>query len=218
MKLLYSPASPFARKVRAAAIELGLSDRMALEVVDVAPGKPNRAYAQAYNPLRKIPTLLCDDGATIYDSTLICEYLDTLAGGGRIVPRQDAPHRWRVMTQHTLAQGMTEACILIRYETAVRPEERRWQVWIDDQWDRVESGLQWFSDNSAELADPLNIAHLALGSLLGYVDFRMPERVWRARFPLIKDWYERLERRPSFQQTRPVAPPSASGPAAPAKR
>ncbi len=92
----------------------------------------------------------------------------------------------------------------------MRPEERRWQLWIDDQWDRIDAGLEWFSHNSAELADPLNIAHLALGSLLGYLDFRMPERAWRARFPLLKDWFEPLERRPSFQQTRPVAPPAPS--------
>jgi len=211
MKLFYSPASPFARKVRAAAIELGLSERMGLEIIDTAPGKPNRPYAQAHNPLRKIPALLCDDGTTIYDSTVICEYLDGLAGVGRIVPRPDAPHRWRVLTNHALAQGMCEASILIRYEMAVRPEERRWQVWIEDQWDRIDAGLEWFSHNSADLADPINIAHLALGSLLGYIDFRMPERPWRARFPLVKDWYERLERRPSFQQTRPVAPPGAPG-------
>lgn len=210
MKLFHSPASPFARKVRAAAIELGLSDRLELEIVDTAPGKPNRPFALAHNPLRKVPTLLCDDGATIYDSTLICEYLDRLAGGGQIVPRDGAPHRWRVLTNHALAQGMCEACLLIRYETALRPEERRWQVWIDDQWDRIESGLRWFSDNSAELADPINIAHLALGSLLGYIDFRMPERAWRERFPLLRDWFERVERRPSFQQTRPAAPPSAA--------
>lgn len=218
MKLFYSPASPFARKVRAAAIELGLSDRLELEIIDTAPGKPNRPYAQAFNPLRKIPALLCDEGTAIYDSTVICEYLDSLVGGGRIVPRQDAPHRWRVLTNHTLAQGMCEACILIRYETVLRPEERRWQVWIDDQWERVDAGLEWFSHNSAELADPINIAHLALGSLLGYMDFRMPERPWRTRFPLVKDWFERLQRRPSFQQTRPVAPPAAAGSAAGGKK
>ena len=217
MKLFYSPASPFARKVRAAAIELGLSDRLELEIIDTAPGKPNRAYANAYNPLRKIPTLLCDDGATVYDSSLICEYLDGLAGGGRIVPRQEAPHRWRVLTNHTLAHGMCEAALSIRYEMALRPEERRWQVWIDDQWDRIDAGLEWFSHNSAELADPINIAHLALGSLLGYLDFRMPERPWRPRFPLVKEWFERLERRPSFQQTRPVAPPAQPQAASPGK-
>ena len=114
MKLFYSPASPFARKVRAAAIELGLSDRLELEIINTAPGKPDRAFAQAYNPLRKVPTLLCDDGTTVYDSTLICEYLDALAGGGRIIPREGAPHRWRVLTNHTLAHGLCEACLSTR--------------------------------------------------------------------------------------------------------
>jgi len=207
MKLFFSPASPFARKVRAAAIELGLSDRIELEVVDTAPGKPNRAYANAHNPLRKIPALLCDDGTTVYDSPLICEYLNGLAGG-RLYPRPDAPHRWRVLTNHSLAHGMCEAALSIRYEMALRPEERRWQLWIDDQWDRIDAGLDWFSHNGAELAGPIDIAHLALGSVLGYLDFRMPERPWRPKFPLLKDWFERLERRPSFQQTRPVAPAS----------
>ncbi len=208
MKLFFSPASPYARKVRAAAIELGLSDRLALEQTDVVPGRPNRPYAQAHNPLRKIPALLIDDGTTIYDSTVICEYLDSLAGGGRIIPREP-PHRWRVLTNHALAQGMCDAAILIRYEMVIRPEERRWPVWIDDQWDRIDSGLEWFTRNSAELADPINVAHLALGSLLGYIDFRMPEREWRKRFPIVRDWFERIGRRPSFQQTWPASPPGA---------
>ena len=211
MKLFYSPASPYARKVRAAAIELGLGDRLALEVTDVVPTKPNRAYAAAHNPLRKIPALLTDDGTTLYDSTVLCEYLDNLAGGGRIIPRE-APHRWRVSTDHALAQGMCDAAILIRYEMVVRPQEYRWPSWIDDQWDRIEAGLQWFSQNAAQLDEPLNVAHLALGSLLGYLDFRMPERAWRSRFALLTEWFARLERRPSFQQTRPVPAPAAPAP------
>jgi glutathione S-transferase len=211
MKLFYSPASPYARKVRAAAIELGLGDRLALEVTDVVPTKPNRAYAAAHNPLRKIPALLTDDGTTLYDSTVLCEYLDSLAGGGRIIPRE-APHRWRVSTDHALAQGMCDAAILIRYEMVVRPQEHRWPSWIDDQWDRIEAGLQWFSQNAAQLDEPLNVAHLALGSLLGYLDFRMPERAWRSRFALLTEWFARLERRPSFQQTRPVPVPAAPAP------
>ncbi len=213
MKLFYSPASPFARKVRATAIELGLADRLELEITDVAPGRPNRPFADTYNPLRKIPALLTDEGTALFDSTVICEYLDSLAGGGRLIPREP-PHRWRVLTHHALAQGMCEAAILLRYETFLRPEERRWPVWIEDQWDRVESGLRWFSQNAAELSDPVNVAHIALGCLLGYVDFRMPERGWRTRFPILRDWFERLERRPSFQQTRPANPPGAPAPAA----
>jgi glutathione S-transferase len=207
MKLFYSPASPYAREVRAAAIELGLSERLALEVTDVVPTRPNRAYAAAHNPLRKIPALLSDDGTTFFDSAVICEYFDSLVGGGRIIPRE-SPHRWRVLTNHALAQGMCDAAILIRYEMVIRPQEYRWQAWIDDQWDRIESGLQWFSQNSAELGEPINVAHLALGCLLGYLDFRMPERAWRTRFPILREWFERIERRPSFQQTQPAPAPA----------
>ena len=208
MKLFYSPASPYARKVRVVAIELGLGERLALEPTDVSPGKPNRAYAETRNPLRKIPALETDDGSTIYDSTVICEYLDQLAGGGKLFPREPSL-RWQVLTNHALAQGMCDAAILFRYEVAVRPEPLRWNTWLEDQWDRIESGLQWFDQNNAELSEPLSVAHLALGCLLGYIEFRMPDRPWRTRFPHVRDWFERIERRPSFQQTRPAAGPAA---------
>lgn len=211
MKLFYSAASPFARKVRAAAIELGLSERIELEKTDVLPGRPNRAYAQAHNPLRKIPALLTDEGMTVYDSTVICEYLDALAGGGRIIPSRGA-ERWRVLRNHALAQGMCEASILIRYETAVRPQESRWPAWVDDQWDRIDAGLEWFNAHGGELEGSADLAHLALGSLLGYLDLRMSHRPWRERFALVSQWYARLEGRPSFQQTRPEAIPGTPAP------
>ena len=105
MKLHYAPQSPFARKARAAAIELGLSGSIDLEYTEVVPGHPNKAFGQSHNPLRKIPALVLDDGTTIYDSTVICEYLDDLAGGGIIIP-QDTSRRWRVLTSHALAQGL----------------------------------------------------------------------------------------------------------------
>ena len=109
---------------------------------------------------------------------------------------------------------MCEACILIRYETAVRPEEHRWPVWIDDQWDRIDGGLEWFNAHPGELEGPADLGHLALGCLLGYLDLRMSHRPWRERFAQLTQWYERLEGRPSFQQTRPgaVPPPPAPGP------
>ena len=87
MKLHYAPQSPFARKVRAAAIELGIGGSIDLEYTEVVPGHPNRTFGQSHNPLRKIPALALDDGTTIYDSTVICEYLDNLAGGGVIIPQ-----------------------------------------------------------------------------------------------------------------------------------
>jgi glutathione S-transferase len=132
MKLLYAPQSPFARKVRAAAIELGLGDRLQLQYAEVVPGKENASFAESINPLRKVPALILDDGATvIVDSTVICEFLDDLAGGGALIP--SGQDRWRVLSRHAVAQGMCEAAILIRYETWLRPEALRWAGWIDDQ-------------------------------------------------------------------------------------
>ena len=201
MKLHYAPQSPFARKVRAAAIELGLSGSIDLEYTEVVPGSPNRAYGQSHNPLRKIPALVIDDSTTIYDSTVICEYLDDLAGGGIIIP-QDTSRRWRVLTNHALAQGLCDFVILIRYEIWLRPEALRWSSWTDEHWDKINSGLAWFDQNNAELDGSVNVAHLALGSLLGYIDFRWPENGWRDRFPSVSVWFAELERRPSFSRNQ----------------
>jgi glutathione S-transferase len=205
MKLMYAPPSPFARKVRVAAIELGLADDIELVLQAVAPAKENADYAAKINPLRKIPVLLLDDGRAIYDSTAICEYLDDLAGGGRIIPAP-GPDRWDVLTQHALAQGMMEAAVLVRYETWLRPEEFRWPDYVDDQWDRIESGLDWFESNAKGLEGPANITHFALGSLLGYLDFRWPDADWREGRTRLTSWAGWVMRRGSFKQTEPKDP------------
>ncbi len=208
MKLLYNPASPFARKVRATAIELGLDGQMQLELTVVAPCKPNADYAKAHNPLRKIPALVTAEGMTIFDSTVICEYLDAQAGGGRLVPREgDA--RWRVLTNHTLAQGICEAALQIRYENWLRPEALRWPEFAGDQWDRIDTSIEWFESHPAELGGSLNLAHLALGSALGYLDFRLPEHDWRTRNPAVAAWFTALAQRPSFALTMPEVPPAS---------
>lgn len=208
MKLLYAPTSPFARKVRAAAIELGLSDRIQLEHVQVAPGKPNRDYARSHNPLRKIPALVTPQGMTIFDSTVICEYLDALAGGGAIIPPAgDA--RWRVLTNHSVAQGICDAAVLVRYETWLRPEAYRWSEWTEDQSDRIVSGIAWFEQRPAELEGPLNLGHLALGCALGYIDFRYPEHDWKTGHPTLAAWFATLMQRPSFALTMPENPPAS---------
>jgi glutathione S-transferase len=155
-----------------------------------------------------VPALVTDDGVTLYDSTVICEYLDSLAGGGILIP-QSQPDRWRILANHALAQGLCEAAILIRYETWLRPEQLRWQVWVDEHWDKIYSGLAWFEERDDALRDPINIAHLALGSLLGYIDFRWPEQGWRRRFATVSRWFDQLERRPSFARTKPASPPSS---------
>src|SRR5262249_44670784 len=103
--------------------------RLELEYAEVVPGRPNTAFAQNRNPLRKVPALLTDTGETIYDSTVICEYLDTLAGGDVLIPR-DPVRRWRVLTNHALAPGMCESVILVRCETWFRRETLGGTVWV----------------------------------------------------------------------------------------
>ncbi len=203
MKLMYAPLSPFVRKVRAVSIELGLAERIELVMTAVAPGQPNEAYARDFAPLRKVPALVLDDASVLYDSTVICEYLDGLAGG-KLIPAEGA-ERWRVLTQQSLANGICEAAVLVRYENALRPEELRWQTWIDDQLDKVGNGLDWFEAHDDTRAGPLNIAQLALGCALGYLDFRFEGYDWRARCPGLKAWYAEIAQRPSFTETRPDA-------------
>jgi len=201
MKLYHSPTSPFVRKVRVAATELGLADRLVLETTHVSPVERNRAYADAVNPLRKIPALVTDDGEVIVDSSVICDYLDALAGGGRIIPAA-GPARWQVLTAHMVADGMCDAAVLLRYETVARPEASRWPTWIDDQWDRVQAGLGWFEARPP--AGPLDLGSIALGCTLGYLDFRYADRPWRDRHPRLADWFKGVSARPSFAETVPT--------------
>lgn len=212
MKLFYAPQSPYARKVRAAAIEVGLGKDLELMAAAVAPGRENQAYAAKINPLRKIPALALDSGEVLVDSSVICEYLDARAGGGRLLPASGEA-RWQVLTQHAIAQGMTDALILVRYETALRPEPQRWPLWVDDQWDKFWAGLTWFETRAAAIlpAAPkrLDMAQLALGAVLGYVDFRFPDCGWQKRAPLVAAWFRAASALPALKETVPYDPPPA---------
>src|SRR5690348_12989149 len=118
MKLTFSPASPFARKVRIAAIELGLIDKIELTPVTLAPGQPNAEYSKI-SPLKKLPVLILDNGDIVVDSYVIVEYLDELAGGGRLIPTS-GPLKWKIKTDHSLLQGMLDSMLLCRYENITR--------------------------------------------------------------------------------------------------
>jgi glutathione S-transferase len=201
MKLYHSPTSPFVRKVRIAAAELGLADRLDLEPTQVSPVERTRRYGEAVNPLRKIPALLTDEGEVLLDSLVICEYLDALAGGGIILPRE-GPKRWQVLTEHAVADGMCDAAVLLRYETVARPEALRWPTWVDDQWDRVAAGLDWFEKHPP--AGPLDLGSITLGCALGYLDFRYADQPWRDTHPRLAAWFANVSTRPSFADTVPV--------------
>ena len=205
MKLTFSPASPFARKLRICAIELGLIDKIELVPTKASPGTFNEDYSRNVSPLRKLPALILDDGSTIVDSYVIAEYFDELAGGGKIIPASGAK-KWQVKTEHSITQGMLDAMLLCRYEKMLRPEELRWQTWIDDQWERAWQGLHRFENHGDTLARDLDVAQIGLVCVLGYADFRFPDCGWRKAFPKIDAFHNRMMQRESVKIS--VPPPA----------
>lgn len=198
MQLYSSPTSPFGRKVRVAAIELGLAARIQLINITLTPVEPH-AELRTRNPLGKIPALVTDEGETLYDSPVICEYLDSLAGGGRIVPASGA-HRWTALRRQALADGLTDAAVLVRYEQAVRPASLQWREWVEGQFLKVRTALDALETERLESFD---IGALSVACALGYLDFRFPAEQWRERRPRLAAWYATACGRPSLTATRP---------------
>jgi glutathione S-transferase len=198
MKLYYSPTSPYVRKVLMTAIELGLRERIEIVPVHVSPVEPSDALNQT-NPIGKIPALIADDGAELYDSAVICEYLDSLQGP-RLFPAS-GPARWQVLRQHALADGILDAAVLLRYETWLRPAPLRWQEWTDGQSSKIARGLDVLEGEVAGLTG-LTIGSISIACALGYLDLRFGDMFWRDRRPQLSSWLEDFAQRPSFESTR----------------
>jgi len=200
MKIFYSASSPFVRKCLVAAHEVGLRER--LELVPATPHPVNRdAAIVAHNPLGKIPTLMADDGTVFYDSRVICEYFNAL-GNGNLIPKHGAS-RWRILTEQALADGITDAAVLVRYETAVRPESLRWADWSAGQMEKVRSGLDELERRAPGFGGRIDIGTISIGCALGYLDYRYAPLGWRDRCPGTAAWFETFGERPSMRATRP---------------
>ena len=207
MKLLSAPASPYGRKVKIVAIEKGLLDRIEVVAMPTTPATPNEQLARD-NPLAKIPTLVLSDGRSLYDSFVICDYLDTLHAGEKAIPAAGA-RRWAVLTVHALGSGIADAAILCRYETALRPEALRWADWTRGQMKKVTGGLDWLDSNVAALgsagASDVDLGQIAVACALGYLDFRFADVDWRATRPRLAGWFAAFSQRASMRQTMPAA-------------
>lgn len=203
MKLYASPASPYVRKVLVVARERGLADRLQTVAQAAAPHQPSADYARV-NPLMKIPALERDDGTLLYDSAVICEYLDTLGSGPRLFPT-DGEARWQALRRHALADGVMDASILLRYELAMRPEALRWPEFVDGQYAKVDQGLDAFEREVDALPAALDIGQIGLVCALGYLDFRFAFRPWRDGRPKLARWCERMHERASLRATVPTA-------------
>jgi glutathione S-transferase len=201
MKLAFSPGSPFARKVRIAAIELGLIDKIELVPTTLAPTQANDEYSKI-NPVKKLPVLILDNGDVILDSYVIVEYLDELAGGGKLIPAS-GPDKWRVKSDHSLLQAMLDSMLLCRYERMVRPQGLQWHGWADDHWNRAWNGMARFDKKADVLSRPLDIVQIALACVLGYADFRYADCGWREAYPNLAAFNERMLTRPSIKISVP---------------
>ncbi len=188
--------SPFVRKVRIAAAVLELDDRIEVRAADTSdPGDSLRSQ----NPLGKIPALVLENGEVLYDSAVIVEYLDWLAGGAKIIPG-DPALRFRSLTRQALADGIMEAAVLLRYESLWREPEKRSERWVAHQSDKISRALAAFETSPPEeLSD---VATIALACALGYLDLRL-EGAWRAAHPRLVAWLDLFSAAtPSFEATR----------------
>jgi glutathione S-transferase len=191
-----SGASPFVRKVRIVASVLGLEDR--IEIVDADTGNPEDSLRHQ-NPLGKIPALILENGEAIYDSPVIVEYLDWLAGGGKVIPSEPKA-RFRSLTRQALADGIAEAAVLIRYENMWREPTLRSEKWTAYHNDKISRALAVFEADPPEELD--EIGTIALASALGYLDLRF-EGAWRAQHPRLAGWLDVFaEATPAFEATR----------------
>ena len=194
MQLLYSPMSPFARKVRVVAQEAGLADR--LEILVTKPFEDDSV--RDVNPLAKVPCMLTDDGKPMHDSRVICEYLDSLAGAGLFPAPGEA--RWRALTIQSLADGMGDAAVRTAQERRRAGGDQHADV-IERQLKAINAALDTFEQRGLP-ADSFQIGEIAVAAQLGYLDFRSVVD-WRAGRPRLADWYERTSRRDSMVATEP---------------
>jgi glutathione S-transferase len=201
MKLRYSSASPYVRKVMVTALETGQEGKIEKVSTTVVPVKENAELSRE-NPLTKVPTLITDDGQALFDSPVICEYLDSLHGGAKLFPPAGAA-RWKALTLQALGDGILDAALLTRYEKAVRPQDLAWGDWIDGQMRKIRQGLDALEAGVGELSGSPTIGTVAIGCALGYLDFRFADENWRSNRPKLAAWYADFAQRPSMKATAP---------------
>lgn len=197
MKLFMVGASPYARKVRASAVSLGLADR--IEVIVANPHDRPPALLEV-NPLSKVPTLVTDDGEAIFDSLCICDYLDDLSDKADLIPADRAERR-DVLQRHAVAHGIMD-CAVIRRLEGLRAKDADRDDWVARQEKTITRALDWYETRD-DLDGPLTIDRITLAAALGFLDFRFPDDGWREGRPKLTAWQARMEELPPLAETRP---------------
>ncbi|HXJ02207.1 MAG TPA: glutathione S-transferase family protein [Micropepsaceae bacterium] len=201
MQLYYSPNSPYARKARIIIHELNLTKRVEETIVSL----PADAKFRVINPLGKIPALVLDDGSVIYDSPVICEYLDEL-GQGKFFPRptffKDAEGRWRALTLQALGDGLADAVVRRNQELRLSEDKQSAEV-IQRQTAAIEGAFTVADRAAAKFPEDPTIGEVAIACAIGYLDLRAPHDGWRDRYPQLARWLNRFSQRPSAIATQP---------------
>ena len=187
MRLFWSSRSPFVRKVMACAIARGIDDR--LELVETNP-HVSPASLLADNPLSKIPCLVLDDGTAIFDSPVICEYLDSIGSAPKLFPPL-GPARWKALTQAALADGILDATQPRRRELTLPQDEGR-KSYVALQQGKVALAVDEFEKQASSLGNLDTIGEMTIGCALGYLDFRFANDPWRPGHPNSPAWYEKV--------------------------
>jgi glutathione S-transferase len=198
VKLAFSPASPYVRKVTACAIKRGINDK--IERLKIGTTDPTLLQ---YNALSKVPTLITDDGSCIFDSPVICEYLDSLGSAPKLFPPA-GPARWKALTQEALADGILDATQPRRRELTLPQDEGR-KGYIALQQGKVARAVAEFEKQAGSLGDLDTIGEITIGCALGYLDFRYANEPWRPGHPKLEAWYAKVVKLPPLAETMPVA-------------
>jgi len=202
MKLYFSPASPYVRKVMASAWQLGLQDEVEKLPSAASPVKRDMTIAPV-NPLGKVPTAFLDDGTALIDSRTICEYLHSRAPEKGLFP-DVGPDRWEALRLHAIADGVIDAALLARYELAMRPTGMRWDDWTRGLMSKIDAGVSALELSVANLETP-HIGTITAGCALGYLDFRFPDLDWRKGNDRIADWWSKFATARCMTETLPTS-------------
>ncbi|WP_170376364.1 glutathione S-transferase [Ruegeria atlantica] len=202
MKLYHSPMSPYVRKVMVLLHETSQLDDVEVMTIANTPLDPSDSLLGKV-PLTRIPALERTDGPTLFDSRVICAFLDARAQAGMY---PEGSGRWDVLTLEALADGIMDSALAVAYEERFRPEDKQWDHWKDAQWGKIERACAALNQRwMAHLAGPLDMGQIAVACALGYLDLRHDARGWRKGNDALAAWYADFSERPSMVATRPPA-------------
>jgi len=197
MKLLYQTHSPTARKCLVFAYEVGIAERIKVEHHETSPTRRNEQVF-AENPLGQVPVLVRPGQPTIFDSDVICAYLDTLHNGRRLIP-PEGEARWQALRIQAIAQGLSNTGGVIRWETVRRPEALRYPALRDGYIEKLTASYDWL-ERELDVDSPIHIGHIALATTLSWLEFReLP--TFREKRERLTTWFDAFESRPSMRAT-----------------